>query len=68
MDGHVHDEIDGVMYHTNSDASISGKEGDLETWRGYEMDQQDNEFLVLKHDHTIVVMKWLLKWWKTKED
>nr|GFB19037.1 hypothetical protein [Tanacetum cinerariifolium] len=26
MDGHVHDEIDGVMYHTNSDASISGKE------------------------------------------
>ncbi|GJV51352.1 hypothetical protein Tco_1447093 [Tanacetum coccineum] len=50
IDDHVHDEIDGVMYHMNSDASISGKEGDLETWRRYEMDQQDNEFLVWNHD------------------
>nr|GEY95177.1 hypothetical protein [Tanacetum cinerariifolium] len=44
MNDHVHDEIDGVIYDTNVDASISGKEGDLETWMWDEMDQRDNEF------------------------
>ncbi|GJU63690.1 hypothetical protein Tco_1245525 [Tanacetum coccineum] len=44
MNDHVHNEIDGVIYDTNIDASISGKEGDLETWMWDEMDQRDNEF------------------------
>ncbi|GJT40313.1 hypothetical protein Tco_0940178 [Tanacetum coccineum] len=43
MDELVHEEMDGVMYDTHEDASISGMEGDLERWIEDDVFQQENE-------------------------
>nr|GEX93176.1 hypothetical protein [Tanacetum cinerariifolium] len=55
-------EIDAFMYDTDCDASICGKEGDLETWMSDETDEQDNEVDWLQDPYhcgdEVVKLKW----------